>query len=75
MNDKLLDELLEQLEERRPRWAQMRAALKIAKEPLLRGEKWNSMTHKEFELTIRLCEQDRIIAKLQKPKAKAKKKA
>lgn len=72
MNDKLLDELLEHLEPRRPRWGIIRGTLRINKVYDLDGVKWDGLTHKELELSLRLLDKDRQIAKLT-PKKKTKK--
>ena len=74
MNNKLLDELLELLEERRPRFGVIRVMLRTAGVAELQGKKWGNLTHNELELTLRLCEKDRVIASLQKPAKKVKKK-
>lgn len=78
MEDKILDDLLKLLGQRRPRFGIVRATLRVNKVFMLRGKKWPGMEHKELELTIMLLDQDRTIAKLQKQlkaKAKAKPKA
>jgi hypothetical protein len=75
MKDKLLNELLELLEPRRPRFGVIRAMIRVEGITELQGKRWYNLTHNELELTLRLCEKDRQLAKLQKPKAKAKKKA
>ena len=76
MDNKLLDELLEQLEEARPRFGLIRGALRVYKVQDLRGERWHSYSDRELTFALRLLEQDRLIEKLQKPAKKtAKKKA
>lgn len=77
MDNELLDLLLEQIKPKLIRWGLVRGQLRINKVLVVRGYKPSELTDRELELVLRLLEQDRIIAKLQKPKrkAKAKKKA
>ena len=65
MEDTLLDELLEHLKVRRPRWGIMRAKLRIGKIILLNGSKWTGFSHKELELSIRVLEQTRLAEKFE----------
>lgn len=73
MDDKLLDQLLEMVTQRRPSWSRISALLRIDGVTHVRGVKPSHQSSKELALRIEMLDLDRQIAKLSKPKAKKKK--
>ena len=74
MDDKLLDTVLEMVQQRRPRWGRIIAQFKVNNVSHVRGVKLGHQTSKELALRIEMLDMDRQIAKLTKPKAKPKEK-